>query len=1024
MRVGERLAGRYELEARLGAGGMGEVWRAHDLSLGRRVAVKLLLAKLDGGEADARFRREARIAARLRHPGITVVHDVGEHEGLLFLVMELLKGADLGAVLAAASGRLLPLGRALDLLTQVAEALAAAHEQTVVHRDLKPANLFVQPGDRVKICDFGIARAAGETRLTGSGWVLGTAAYMAPEQCRGEDVGPPADLYALGCVLYELLVGTPPFGHGAPVPLAVRHVSDPAPELPPGTTADAGPAGPGLARLLTELLAKQPDAQPESAGAVAERLRSLATGTAPAVVPAAGPVAADYVETLHDPSPGLGVFGPPPMPTGTAPPAGTGGVVSAGTAPPAAPPGPSPDLARALLEEAVREAAGQKMRSGDQVEILGAAADAAARFDEVAAQSLLAQAERLAWDLGRRDGSSLSGALAGLARRYAQGSPPRAARLLNEAEQARALEDAGAFDWSSGRHVIDEVLALLDPEAAVRRFDRQEDSYRQGQAVLRHAVATIAHRDPERAETWLSRITDANEREAALADFARAYAERDLPTAVELASGIQDRPLRATALCGAVAAAVGAPTEQRTAALARARAAVTEVVGHQVARIRAYAEEQVREGRPLKAAAALENAEGLERALAGDPGAPPFDNPLLLALAAAERAPAPPEAPLLDTAAAERRAAHARTLPRPDQRALALLAVARDCTGSPDAPWLPEPARDPGTTARPAPTVSVPPPAHGAAGTVLWRTSSKPAGICVARPDRAVWYDGSAVNAMDPDRGRPIWHAPADSGVPAEPWATSPRIRVCAAEGTVYVAVEHANRAPGVRLLARDAEDGWIRWWTDLPRRRGDSSLFLHDGVLVHARGNRAMRLDPATGRMLGEVAVGGAPWIPGESPKAARRTGRSERPELGADTVPTPASVLHLLADDQRRYEAHSIVDGGDEVGARDHTGAHRLWTRRLTSRSGERCALQLVGIADDALYVKAADGGRNWRGRSLPPFVTALDVCSGRELWRWEHSGISERPAALVGNRLVLALPELTAIVVGGGSERGFGR
>ncbi|MFE5677268.1 hypothetical protein ACFQ7B_31415 [Streptomyces erythrochromogenes] len=120
------------------------------------------------------------------------------------------------------------------------------------------------------------------------------------------------------------------------------------------------------------------------------------------------------------------------------------------------------------------------------------------------------------------------------------------------------------------------------------------------------------------------------------------------------------------------------------------------------------------------------------------------------------------------------------------------------------------------------------------------------------------------------------------------------------------------------------------------------------------------------------------------------------------------------MLADAERRYAARSTPDLGDEVAARQHDGGPLLWTRRLTSRTGERCALQLIGIADNALYVQAADGGRNWHRRRLPPFVTALDVRSGRELWRWEQPGISHRPAALVGNRLVLALPELTAIAV----------
>ncbi|GAA3270571.1 hypothetical protein GCM10010493_54510 [Streptomyces lavendulae subsp. grasserius] len=272
MRVGDRLADRYRLDQRLGAGGMGEVWRGHDLALDRAVAVKVLLEAATNEELIARFRREATIGARLQHPGITVVHDVGQHEGRLFIVMELLSGEDLGAVLARERGGL-PAAVAVDLAAQTAEALAAAHERAVVHRDLKPGNLFLLPGGRLKICDFGIAHSADATAgWTVTGRMFGTPPYMAPEQWRGEHVDARCDLYALGCVLYALLSGEPPFGSAEPMYVLMRrHVED-----APLSLREAGVAvARELDRLVLALLAKAPADRPESAEAVAKALRNL-----------------------------------------------------------------------------------------------------------------------------------------------------------------------------------------------------------------------------------------------------------------------------------------------------------------------------------------------------------------------------------------------------------------------------------------------------------------------------------------------------------------------------------------------------------------------------------------------------------------------------------------------------------------------------------------------------------------------------------------------------------------------------
>ncbi|WP_433227886.1 protein kinase domain-containing protein [Actinomadura formosensis] len=272
MREGLELAGRYRLERLLGSGGMGEVWRAVDTRLRRAVAVKTLRAH---SRADSslvtRFRREAEIAARLQHPGITVVFDFGEHEGHLFLVMELLEGEDLRSVLSR-EPRGLPIPRVLELARQIAEALSAAHAGGIVHRDIKPANLMVLESGRVKICDFGIARFAEATAgLTGRG-IIGTPSYMAPEQLEGGRIDQRTDLYALGCVLYQLETGRPPFpgdkGIGA---LMHAHLNVP----PPSPCAVRPDVPDELDRLTRALLAKRGTERPADAATVAAKFRAI-----------------------------------------------------------------------------------------------------------------------------------------------------------------------------------------------------------------------------------------------------------------------------------------------------------------------------------------------------------------------------------------------------------------------------------------------------------------------------------------------------------------------------------------------------------------------------------------------------------------------------------------------------------------------------------------------------------------------------------------------------------------------------
>ncbi len=279
MRAGEQVAGRYALVEQIGRGGMGEVWKAHDLESRAFVAVKLLLAEVGDEEAVARFRREARIGARIRHPGVVPVYDAGQDAGQPFIVMELLEGSDLSSLLDRTPGGL-PLHEAVHLALEISEILAAAHEEGVVHRDLKPENLFREADGRVRICDFGIARTADSTTgLTVTGQAFGTPAYMAPEQWSGAQVDARCDLYAFGCVLYTLLTGSPPFS-GHPHFLMRQHLEVTAPPLR-SRRADTPFE---LDRLVAALLQKDPARRPDSArevSAVLSRIRNLPGGILP-----------------------------------------------------------------------------------------------------------------------------------------------------------------------------------------------------------------------------------------------------------------------------------------------------------------------------------------------------------------------------------------------------------------------------------------------------------------------------------------------------------------------------------------------------------------------------------------------------------------------------------------------------------------------------------------------------------------------------------------------------------------------
>ncbi|MFD4020862.1 serine/threonine-protein kinase [Streptomyces sindenensis] len=289
------IQSRYRLLELIGRGGMGEVWRALDESLGRQVAVKCL--KPMGPQHDQaftrvlreRFRREARVAASLQHRGVTVVHDFGEYEGVLYLVMELLDGQNLSQLLEENEQHPLPVEHVVDIAEQVADALGYTHRQGIVHRDLKPANIMRLTDGTVKICDFGIARLGHDismtSRLTTTGLAMGTPHYMSPEQISGEEVDHRSDLYSLGCVLYEIATGVPPFDQEDAWAVLVGHR-----DTPPEPLRTHRAELPGFFdRVVLDLLAKAPEERPVDAGDLRRRIVLGRTGEQPALGP--GPLA-------------------------------------------------------------------------------------------------------------------------------------------------------------------------------------------------------------------------------------------------------------------------------------------------------------------------------------------------------------------------------------------------------------------------------------------------------------------------------------------------------------------------------------------------------------------------------------------------------------------------------------------------------------------------------------------------------------------------------------------------------------
>ncbi|WBO61754.1 protein kinase domain-containing protein [Streptomyces camelliae] len=298
------LSGRYELVEKLGQGGMGTVHRGVDRQLRRTVAVKLLSSQLaHDPQSRARFRREAHAAAALNHPAVATIHDVGEEphpDGPRpYLVMEYVQGATLAEALR---GGPLPVAEAINAACAVLDALQHSHERGIVHRDIKPSNIMLTGPDTVKVLDFGIAKAFTETatRITGSGAAIGTPAYLSPEQINGAEIDHRADLYAMGCLLHELLTGRPPFRGESPFAVMHQHlfaepepVSRLRPQIPPAVEA-----------VILRALGKDPEERFADAGqmraALAEALTQAAMPTAQATTPGLSATRSGNRTTLRD----------------------------------------------------------------------------------------------------------------------------------------------------------------------------------------------------------------------------------------------------------------------------------------------------------------------------------------------------------------------------------------------------------------------------------------------------------------------------------------------------------------------------------------------------------------------------------------------------------------------------------------------------------------------------------------------------------------------------------------------------
>ena len=262
--IGLEIQGRYELVERIAIGGLGEVWRATDLRSGRAVAAKILRPELTGDEIFlARLRAEAANSRGLRHPNLAVVLDAGERDGSGWIIMELVQGRPLSDILEE-RGTMRPV-EILTIMAQVARALQVVHDSGVIHRDVKPSNILINREGLAKLTDFGISTAVHQRPMTATGMVMGTAQYLAPEQAMGNMATPSGDLYALGIIGYEALVGHRPFTGSTQVEIAFAHVNQEVPPIPGNVPKE-------VRDVIMELLSKSPALRPASARELARRL--------------------------------------------------------------------------------------------------------------------------------------------------------------------------------------------------------------------------------------------------------------------------------------------------------------------------------------------------------------------------------------------------------------------------------------------------------------------------------------------------------------------------------------------------------------------------------------------------------------------------------------------------------------------------------------------------------------------------------------------------------------------------------
>jgi serine/threonine protein kinase len=298
--------GRYRIQRKLGAGGMADVYLAEDQELGRRVAIKILNGRhANDDQFIERFRREAKNAAALNHPSIVSIYDRGEAEDTYYIAMEFLDGRTLKELIVGRGAA--PINVAIEYGRQILSALRFAHRHGIVHRDIKPHNVLVDAEGRVKVTDFGIARA-GTSQMTETGSIVGTAQYLSPEQARGGEVDPRSDLYSLGVVLYELLTGKTPFDGETPVEIAMKHLSN-APKPPSKLRTEIPPE---LDKVVLRALAKNPDERYQSADEMEADLERVARGAPVSAATAATQILPTTPPVATDPTSVTMIAPPPP----------------------------------------------------------------------------------------------------------------------------------------------------------------------------------------------------------------------------------------------------------------------------------------------------------------------------------------------------------------------------------------------------------------------------------------------------------------------------------------------------------------------------------------------------------------------------------------------------------------------------------------------------------------------------------------------------------------------------------------